>query len=92
MNMKINKIKYDINVLYKDVKIPCRYCKYPSEGLYFFDFKLICGNTICPKCKKPITTFIEDGKEEYRQVTEQFLSNLKKIKKSAMYFFKKVVK
>jgi uncharacterized Zn finger protein (UPF0148 family) len=90
--MKINKIKYDINVLHKDVNIPCRHCKYPSEGLYFFDFTLLCGNTICPKCKKKVTTLTKDVGEEYRQVTEQFLSNLKKIKKSSMYFYKKVAK
>jgi len=90
MKVTINGHPYDIDNLQQDR--PCRHCKHITQGLYFFSFKIFHGDTICPKCKKPITSFSENGQQEYINLQKQFFADLKKAKKSPMYFYKKVAK
>jgi len=90
MKVTINHHPYDIETLFSNS--PCRHCGHMTYGLYFFSFKLIEGDTICPSCKRPITTFSEEGKQEYIDLQKQFFDDLKKVKKSPMYFYKKVAK
>jgi len=90
MKIKISTHPYEVDHLQRHT--PCRHCKYESRGLYFFSYVMNHGDTICPKCRKPITSFSGNGLQCYIDLQKQFFADLKKAKKSTMYFYKKVAK